>query len=201
MNQHGTVFDIQRGAMHDGPGIRTTIFLKGCPLNCTWCHNPEARSFERQLFFYFDKCTQCGRCVAACSYDVHQIVDGQHTIDFEKCVLSGDCVAVCPQSALTIMGEETAVSSILAELDQDIDYFNNSGGGMTISGGEPMAQLSFTLELLQACKEKQIHTCIETSGCVQTSRFEKVLPYVDLFLFDYKLNRPGTAQNIHWCIQ
>jgi len=184
------VFDIQRGALHDGPGIRTVVFVKGCPLNCQWCHNPEARSFEAQLFWYADRCVHCGACVEACQYDVHILQDGIHSVDFNRCVLSAECVDVCQHDALKIIGAETSVLEILNEVLPDQAYYDNSGGGITLSGGEPMSHLEFILELLTQCKEHGVHTCIQTAGSVAQERFEKVLPLVDHFLFDYKLSDP-----------
>ena len=187
MGVRGNVFDIQRGAMHDGPGLRTAVFLKGCHPNCAWCHNPEARAFERQLFFYHDKCVQCGLCVNACDYGVHRIEEEVHHIAFEQCALSGRCIEVCPHRALKIVGNDTAVEDVLSEVLADRHFYELSGGGITVTGGEPMAQFNFTRELLARCKEAGIHTCLETAGCVAARRFEEILPLVDLFLYDYKL--------------
>ncbi len=184
------VFDIQRGALHDGPGIRTVVFLKGCPLNCQWCHNPEARSFEAQLFWYTDRCVHCGACAEACQYGVHIFENGIHNIKFERCVLSAECVDVCQHDALKIIGAETSILEILGEVLPDQAYYDNSGGGITLSGGEPMSHLEFIQELLTQCKEHGVHTCIQTAGSVAQERFEKVLPLVDHFLFDFKLSNP-----------
>jgi pyruvate formate lyase activating enzyme len=184
------IFDIQRGALHDGPGIRTVVFLKGCPLNCQWCHNPEARSFEAQLFWYADRCVHCGACADACQYDVHVFENGIHSVDFERCILSAECVEVCQREALKIIGTETSVLGVLHEVLSDQAYYDNSGGGITLSGGEPMSHPEFILELLTQCKQNGVHTCIQTAGSVARERFEKVLPMVDHFLFDYKLSNP-----------
>ncbi|MCP3932525.1 MAG: glycyl-radical enzyme activating protein [Bacteroidetes bacterium] len=186
MSEKAIVFDIQRSSIHDGPGIRTTIFLKGCPLDCLWCHNPEANEAKCQLFFHFDKCTNCGDCAKVCEDDVHQFIDGKHTIDYDKCTLCGKCVEACNFNALKIMGKEMNINDVMSEIMADFDFYTNSGGGMTLSGGEPLAQFSFSMELLKQCKEKGVSTCVETSGFVSTNQFKQILPFVDIFLFDYK---------------
>jgi pyruvate formate lyase activating enzyme len=187
MSETAIVFDIQRASLHDGPGIRTTIFLKGCPLDCLWCHNPEAISPARQLFFYFDKCTQCGDCVKVCDDDVHHLKDGKHTINYNKCTFCGKCVEACNFNALKIIGTAMSVDDVMREIIADIDFYTNSGGGMTLSGGEPLSNFSFSMELLKRCREMGINTCVETSGFISEAKFKKFLPLVDIFLFDYKL--------------
>lgn len=182
----GVIVDIQRFSLHDGPGIRTTVFLKGCPLSCKWCHNPEAIQHRAQLSFNPDKCLNCGRCVEACGSGVHSIVDGKHRIDFSRCTLAGDCVDACPNEALSIIGKSMTVAEIMDVVLRDKEYYTNSGGGVTISGGEPMTQFEFTKALLQACKEAGIHTTLDTCGHVPTEHYREVLPLVDLFLYDYK---------------
>lgn len=187
MSEKAIIFDIQRASLHDGPGIRTTIFLKGCPLDCLWCHNPEAIKSKRQLFFYADKCTQCGDCEKVCEDDVHHLIDGKHTIDYDKCTFCGKCVAACNFNALKIIGAEMSTDEVMLEIMADLDFYTNSGGGMTLSGGEPLAQFSFSIELLNRCRENGVNTCVETSGFVSAEQFKKVLPLVDVFLFDYKV--------------
>lgn len=187
MSERAIVFDIQRASLHDGPGIRTTIFLKGCPLNCLWCHNPEAIASKRQLFLHFDKCTQCGDCEKVCENDVHHFIDGKHTIDYDKCTFCGKCVEACNFNALKIIGNEMSVDEVMREIMADVDFYNNSGGGMTLSGGEPLLQLDFSMELLQRSREMGVKTCVETSGFIANEQFRKVLPWVDIFLFDYKV--------------
>lgn len=182
----GVTVDIQRFSLHDGPGIRTTLFLKGCPLSCKWCHNPEAIAHRPQLSFNPEKCTNCFRCVEACSAGAHYIVDNKHQVDFARCELAGQCVAACPNEALTIIGKSRSVEEIMSIVTRDMDYYLASGGGVTISGGEPMTQFAFTKALLMACKEQGINTALDTCGHVPTERYREVLPYVDLFLYDYK---------------
>lgn len=193
MGKNAIVFDIQRASVHDGPGIRTTIFLKGCPLDCLWCHNPEAIATKRQLFFYVDKCTKCGDCEAVCEDDVHHFANGKHTIDFDKCTLCGKCVEACNFNALKIIGAEMGVDDAMREIMADVDFYANSGGGMTLSGGEPLAQIFFSMELLKRCRKNGVNTCVETSGFIATAQFKKVLPLVDILLFDYKLK--GTKEH------
>jgi pyruvate formate lyase activating enzyme len=195
MSQKAIVFDIQRASLHDGPGIRTTIFLKGCPLNCLWCHNPEATSAHRQLFFHFDKCTQCGDCEKVCKEGVTHFNDGKHTIDYHKCKFCGKCVDACNFNALKITGTEMSIEEVMLEIMADVDFYTNSGGGMTLSGGEPLMHFSFSLELLKKCKEMCVNTCVETSGFVSTIQFNQILPYVDLLLFDYKVTGTSDYMN------
>jgi pyruvate formate lyase activating enzyme len=191
MNRHthpgtGLVVDIHRFSLHDGPGIRTTVFLKGCHLSCTWCHNPEAIAHRPQLSFDPDKCTNCFRCVDACTSGAHSIVEGRHQVDFSKCTLSGACVEACPSEALVIIGKQMTAEEVLSVVLRDREYYEHSGGGVTISGGEPMTQFEFTKALLTACKAHGIHTTLDTCGHVPTERYREVLPVVDLFLYDYK---------------
>jgi pyruvate formate lyase activating enzyme len=191
----GIVFDIQRASLHDGPGIRTTVFLKGCPLRCVWCHNPEANKLKPQLFFNSGKCIACGACVRACQHQVHRIDAGIHIVDYEKCSASGDCVRACDQQALKITGQQMSVSDVMEEVLADLAFYEQSGGGLTISGGEPLMQFSFTLDLVKAAKKEGVHICVETSGFCAQERFEEILPYVDLFLFDYKVTGSEAHQS------
>jgi len=186
----GLVFDIQRFALHDGPGIRTTVFLKGCPLRCLWCHNPESQAFAPELSFRSELCHDCFSCVRVCPSGAHQILDGQHIVDHQKCETNGRCVEECAYGALKIVGHEMAVEEVMAEVLKDRDYYLRSAGGMTLSGGEPMAQFEFTRELLRAAKEDGLHTCVDTCGVAQPDKFEEILRFTDLFLFDYKASDP-----------
>ncbi len=171
----GMIFDIIRNSFVDGPGIRTTVFFKGCNLRCAWCHNPESQSFEPQMMFYKNKCTGCGKCKEVCPYSL------------EQCDLCGKCETYCPHDARKICGKQMGVDEIVAEVIKDKDFYEASGGGVTFSGGECMLQIDFLCELLKVCKQKGIHTAVDTAGCVPWSSFDKILPYTDLFLYDVKL--------------
>ena len=170
--------------MHDGPGIRTTVFLKGCPLSCAWCHNPETKRFNRELLFYPNKCIRCGGCVAFCPNNAHIIEDG-HVFDREKCTLCFECENNCPAGALEVCGEDTSVEKILSEVEKDRVFYGKDGG-ITLSGGEPFAQGRALLDLLAACKEKGLHTALETCGYADTEILRMAIPMVDLFLWDIK---------------
>lgn len=178
----GVIFDIQRMSLNDGPGIRTTVFLKGCPLDCAWCHNPESKLHDKQLFFYENKCIYCGKCTKICGN--HKILNLVHSIDFNSCSSCGKCCNCC--DALEICGMDIDSDMVIDEILKDLVFYNNSAGGVTISGGEPLAQIEFTLDILKKAKTKHIHTCVETSGFSSFDNILKILPYVDLFLWDIK---------------
>lgn len=178
----GVIFDIQRMSLNDGPGIRTTVFLKGCPLDCAWCHNPESKLLDKQLFFYENKCIYCGKCMKICGN--HKILNLVHNIDFNSCNSCGKCCNCC--DALEICGMDIDSDMVIDEILKDLVFYNNSAGGVTISGGEPLAQIEFTLDILKKAKTKHIHTCVETSGFSSFDNILKILPYVDLFLWDIK---------------
>ena len=181
----GTIFSIKHFAVHDGPGIRTTLFLKGWPLSCLWCHNPEGKSIKPELALYSHKCTLCQACKSICKSNAHIFTD-THTIDRAKCVACGECVDECFSDALTLFGKKVTVKEILPELLEDRDFYENSGGGVTISGGECLIQADFVKELLEELKKENIHTAVDTCGFVPQSAFMKVMPYTDLFLYDIK---------------
>lgn len=184
------VFDIQRYALHDGPGIRTTVFVKGCPLDCLWCHNPESKRREPQLGCLFSQCVSCGACRDVCPQGAHQVESGAHTILFDRCKACGECVAACGTGALRLYGRGWSTGELMEVIGRDAAYYGRSGGGLTISGGEPLLQFDGTLELLRAAREQGIHTCLDTCGFAPQERYEVLLPYVDLFLLDYKLTQP-----------
>ena len=170
----GLLFDIERNSFVDGPGIRTTVFFKGCNLKCAWCHNPESQSFKPQMMFYRDKCTGCGKCKEVCPYHL------------EQCDLCGKCTLYCPVDARKVCGRKHTVDEVLAEVIKDKAFYDTSGGGVTFSGGECMLQVDFLLELLKKCKEIAIHTAVDTAGNVPWEHFERIMPYTDLFLYDVK---------------
>ncbi len=178
------VTEIQRFCMHDGPGLRTTVFLKGCPLRCAWCHNPETQKNGTELLFYPNKCIGCGGCVNSCPRSVHEINE-QHAIDREKCTLCAECANSCPTGALEICGEDMSIEKILSAAKKDRAFYGENGG-ITLSGGEPFAQKEATVALLKACKERGLHTVIETCGYVDTDILRAAVPFVDLFLWDIK---------------
>ena len=191
MSETGIVFDIQRCSLHDGPGIRTTVFVKGCQLNCLWCHNPESLSFKPQLSYNELQCVNCLSCVRACEFDAHLIDShGQHMIDFAKCVACGKCVDGCQGNAMRVIGDEMDVDQVMKTVIRDRAFYERSGGGITVSGGEPMMQKDFTKELLEKAKLEGVHTCIETNLAVPQEWYAEILPLVDLFLCDYKATDP-----------
>ncbi len=181
----GIVFNVQRFSINDGPGIRTTVFLKGCPLNCLWCHNPESKRREIQMFYNHERCVACGRCAEACVRSCH-IFGGEHLFNRAACIACGKCAEKCASNALEKVGYETTVEEIINEVVRDEIFYRSSGGGITVSGGEPFFQFDFTLELLKSAKKKGLHACIETSGATSKERIAKIAPFVDIFLFDYK---------------
>ena len=189
----GTVFDVQRCSMHDGPGIRTTVFLKGCPLSCKWCHNPESQKHLPQLAYYSEKCIGCLSC-SRIHPQVHTFghppAAQNHTVDYARCRLCGRCVDQCPAQALKIFGFRQDIKSIMEMIVKDIPYYQETGGGLTVSGGEPFLQYSFLLGLLKAAKEQGISTCVETCGQVSRERLTEAMEYIDYFLYDYKETSP-----------
>ena len=186
----GTVFNIQRFCVNDGPGIRTTVFLKGCPLSCAWCHNPESNSARPELFYDADQCVSCGRCVSLCPQKAHLMENGRHQLRRESCVRCMACAEThCP--ALAAAGETRRAEDVMAEVLRDRPFYQASGGGMTLSGGEPFFQEAFALKLLRLAREAQVHTCVETCGFAPLSVLEQAARWVDLFLYDIKLTDPA----------
>ena len=179
--------DVKRFAVHDGPGVRTTLFLKGCSLRCIWCHNPESRPMQPELAIHYPKCTCCGECAKTCS--CHSIVNGVHEFNRAACKACGKCESVCPAGALELFGKSMTVDEAAAKLLED-KIFYEDGGGITISGGEPLLQSGFCAELLKKMKAEGIHCAVDTCGNVPWSEFETVLPYTDMFLYDFKCADP-----------
>ncbi len=186
----GTVFDIQRNSLNDGPGIRTTVFLKGCALNCLWCHNRESIAVKPLLRFYPDKCQNCMECVTVCDAEAHLDLEGKHAVDFARCVQNWDCIQVCPSGALVKTGKNMSIEEVMQIFLKDRDYFDRSGGGITLSGGEPMIQYEFSKSLLAECHVQGIHTCLDTTGYTPWERLKSMMACTDLFLYDYKETDP-----------
>lgn len=187
----GTVYDIQRLCVQDGPGIRTTVFLKGCPLRCQWCHNPESLSAAPQFIVRGHKCALCGACVAACPNGVHRIEEGAHLTDFEKCTQCGECLKVCCYDALELAGRRMTTGEVADSVEVDRPYFAH-GGGATLSGGEPLAQPQFATALARELAERGISVCLETCGHAPAQVVEGIAPHIDLFLYDYKATDSDT---------
>ncbi|HSJ53521.1 MAG TPA: glycyl-radical enzyme activating protein, partial [Anaerolineae bacterium] len=187
----GTVLDIQRCSIHDGPGIRTTVFFKGCPLSCWWCHNPESQAANREIVARQERCLGCRACEDACPRGAVQFSGGGPAIDRERCTLCGACTNACHAEALEIVGREMGAAEVLSEIEKDVAFFDESGGGVTFSGGEPLSQPGFLLALLHACRAQEIHTAVDTCGFAPWHVLEQVYPYTDLFLFDLKLLDDG----------
>lgn len=184
--RRGYVFNTQRFSVHDGPGIRTTVFLKGCPLSCTWCHNPEGIAPGPELALSPRRCIECGECVAVCPQGLAVAGGIQTTTAPDLCLACGACAEICPSQARQIAGLEKSVSEVVAEVLRDRVFFEESGGGVTFSGGEPLWQSGFLYELLKACRYQGIHTAVDTSGLAPWEDLARVASVTDLFLFDVK---------------
>ncbi|MCJ7701257.1 MAG: glycyl-radical enzyme activating protein [Anaerolineales bacterium] len=186
----GTVFDIKRFSIHDGPGIRTTVFLKGCPLHCAWCHNPEGISLQPEIHFWAKRCIACHECLQACPNGALSWVAGQRVHQTALCQGCGFCAEACPAEATELVGTRMGVPDVLREIEKDLIIYDQSGGGATFSGGEPLLQIDFLEALLIACKDHDIHTVVDTSGHVRIEHLERIKPLVDIFLYDIKLMDP-----------
>ena len=181
-----TIFDIQRFCVHDGPGIRTTVFFKGCPLRCIWCHNPESHKIQKSIAYYKEKCVSCGACSAVCTFGAHTFDSGKHTFNRNLCTFCSKCTSECAFSALEMLGRQINVNDLVSEVLRDKTFYKNSGGGVTLSGGEPLMQGKFAIEFLKALKSEGIHTCIETCGYADKEIITEASKYTDIFLFDIK---------------
>ncbi|MBN1796638.1 MAG: glycyl-radical enzyme activating protein [Sedimentisphaerales bacterium] len=182
----GVVFDIKRYAIHDGPGIRTTVFLKGCPLSCQWCHNPESILPQPEPAIRFSRCTLCGRCIEVCPENAISKNEDHVRTDFDKCIRCGKCVEVCPASAREIIGKEMSAEEVMAEVRRDILFYDESGGGVTFSGGEPLMQSEFLTAILEKCRNDNIHTAVDTTCYADESLVLEIAEKADLFLCDIK---------------
>jgi pyruvate formate lyase activating enzyme len=182
----GILFDLMRFSTRDGPGIRATVFFKGCPLNCLWCHNPESQRPRPELMLRPNLCIGCQACLAVCPQHGITCQDGQIHTDLSACVLCGACAEICLAEARQVVGRTESVEEVMAEIRSDAPFYEQSGGGVTFSGGEPLLQSAFLLRLLQTCRAEEIHTAVDTCGYAPRHSFAKILPYVNLFLFDLK---------------
>ena len=183
MSNTALITAIKHFAVHDGDGIRTTVFFKGCGLSCVWCHNPEGISFHKQLAYMAEKCINCGQC---CTCKANRMTDGKHAFDRSACVTCGQCLSRCPGGAFRLYGREMTVDEVLREVMEDKDFYDSSGGGVTLSGGEALYHTDFCVDLLKKLKKQGIHTAVDTSGFVPDGAIEKVMPYTDVYLFDLK---------------
>ena len=178
------IFEVKRFAVHDGDGIRTTVFFKGCPLRCVWCHNPEGLLPQTQIAYYAHKCQNCGTCAELCA--ANTLKSGAHVFDQTLCNGCGECARLCPAEAFTVYGREVTSDELLTTLLEDKPFYESSGGGITLSGGECLCQADFCAELLQKCKAEGLHTAVDTCGFVPRAALDKVMPYTDVFLYDLK---------------
>ena len=183
----GIIFNIQRYSIHDGPGIRTTVFLKGCPLNCWWCQNPESQLSGQEMLFWGVRCIGCGACSTICPSNAIQIKNGIPVTEKEKCILCGKCTEKCPALAREMIGKKLTTEEVTKEIEKDLVFYEESGGGVTFSGGEPLGQSEFLEGLLNGCREKKIHTAVDISGYISWRILKKIIPKVDLFLYDLKI--------------
>lgn len=186
MEEKINILKIQRCCIHDGPGIRTTVFMKGCPLKCQWCHNPESIPSSKVLMYNKELCVSCRKCMFTCSQQVHQFKNHNHHIAYQQCEAMGRCVKACPSEALSLHGEMMSQSDVMNIIRKDVDYYNNSSGGVTLSGGEPLLQINAVLGLSEACHKEGLSVYLDTSGYASASLFQRAVNCVDGLLFDIK---------------
>lgn len=183
----GKIINIMKYSIHDGPGIRTTVFFKGCPLNCQWCHNPESQSFGQELMYRPDRCIGCGQCLETCPNGAIVSMSGKLEYLRDQCQVCGACCKVCHAGVRELVEKTMSVSEVMAEIEKDLVFYDESGGGVTFSGGEAVMQPVFLLEMLKECRKKEIHTAVETCGYVNLEFLQTISDYVDLFMYDLKL--------------
>ncbi len=193
----GRIFNIQRFSLFDGPGVRTVVFLKGCPLHCIWCHNPEGFSEQQQIMYNPERCIGCGACVEVCDKGCHMMLGGCHIFDRTNCISCGKCAKVCFSFSLAAEGNEMTVDEVMNTVMRDVNVYRDSGGGLTLSGGEPLMHGEFSTALLKAAKEQGIHTCVETSGFGSSEALHEMALYTDIFLYDYKVT--GNEAYMKYC--
>jgi len=183
----GVIFDLKKYAIHDGPGIRTTVFFKGCPLACQWCHNPEGMAVATQRIYHKERCIDCGECLQICPHKaIYRTVEGM-VADPAKCQLCGSCADHCPAAAVEFVGQRVTVAEVVRKIEKDVAFYDQSNGGVTFSGGEPLMQPEFLLELLEACGDLDLHRTVDTTGYADATLLLKVAQKTDLFLYDLKI--------------
>jgi pyruvate formate lyase activating enzyme len=187
LSGEGIVFDVKKFSIHDGPGIRTTVFLKGCPLSCWWCHNPEGQVGEPELILRPNRCIGCGACLDVCEREAIVLEGDVIVTQRERCTACGACVEACYTEARGLVGRSMTVAQVMDEIERDVAFYDQSGGGVTFSGGEPLAQPEFLRALLRACKERGLHTALDTCGFAPWNELDGMREDVDLFLYDLKL--------------
>ena len=183
----GIIFNIMKYSIHDGPGIRTTVFFKGCPMKCWWCHNPESHKLQQIVVKYPDRCIGCGKCIKVCPTNAIYIEDDRMKFDTKKCIQCGKCVEVCYSESMEMIGNKMTVDEVMKEIEKDNVFYEESGGGVTFSGGEPFMQHEFLRELLIQCKKKDIHTVVDTCGFVKKDILVEISNLIDSFLYDLKI--------------
>ena len=186
LHNSAKILEVKRFAIHDGDGIRTTVFFKGCPLHCVWCHNPESIGFAPELAYYKNKCIHCGSCLPVCPHGAQQMTENGHRLVRDLCVGCGRCETACPGGALALQGKEYTAAQLLPILLEDKDFYDASGGCVTLSGGECLMQADFCAELLSGLKREGVHTAVDTCGFVSRQALDGVMPYTDIFLYDVK---------------
>jgi pyruvate formate lyase activating enzyme len=187
MHRSGTVFSVMRFSLNDGPGIRTTVFLKGCPLACPWCHNPESIAKEKEVFLREERCIRCGECVDVCAQNAISDDDGRVITDRALCTRCGDCVPHCVADARELVGKEMTTREVLNEILRDRIFYDESGGGVSFSGGEPFLQHEFLESLLSVCRAEGLHNTVDTTGCTSPAVLKALSPLIDLYLYDLKM--------------
>jgi pyruvate formate lyase activating enzyme len=194
----GWITNVERYTLHDGPGIRTTVFLKGCPLRCLWCSNPETQIQDQQLAYFIDRCSKCQRCVQRCPRKAIVSLGPDHPIEvnFNLCDNCGDCVSVCNQDALIMLGERVSAEEIAQRVERDLLFYQHSNGGVTLSGGDPLWQADFAGEILRLCQRRQIHTAIQSCAYAEKDQINKLLPFLDLAIIDLKHSNSATHKKI-----